>query len=304
MANFIFNWASAALTANTLDLSTGDYYAHLVATVPALGHSIVTDLVLPAISGYTSTPLTGLSYNSARWTFDSFNFPIYNFASAPTGVVICKRIGATPATTDAIVCYSDFNNSIGQVINLRVGTYIVSIQFGVGGAISFNYKYQYNSAAYSPTGGAFPPGLIYLLGTKNNTQAYTNPFNITTALDGLAQTDRLPSATTNQRAALDFGSNLVRFGTVGINWTGANSNATTIWATNNLASWTAIDIDNNANWTQIGISASYSAGWNFINVSNNNYYRYFKLTRSSAVNQLNEIEFYSSSLLSTTLNMI
>jgi hypothetical protein len=105
MSNFIFNWAVAALSAATLDLSTGNYYAHLVTTAPALGHATVADLVLPAVSGYTSTPLIGLNYNANRWTFDSFNFPKYAFASTPSGVVICKRTGVNPANTDGIICY-------------------------------------------------------------------------------------------------------------------------------------------------------------------------------------------------------
>uniref|UniRef100_UPI00286C1D5A hypothetical protein n=1 Tax=Chamaesiphon sp. VAR_48_metabat_135_sub TaxID=2964699 RepID=UPI00286C1D5A len=175
MSNFIFNWANAALANATLNLSTGDYYAHLVTTVPALGHSTVANLVLPAVSGYTSTPLTGLNYNTTRWTFNSFDFPKYAFVSAPTGVVICKRNGASPANTDGIICYSDFNNSIGQTINLAIGAYVVNLQFTANGAINFSYRNRYQSGAFNSANTPIDNGIFYLLGTNNNTTAWNNP---------------------------------------------------------------------------------------------------------------------------------
>jgi hypothetical protein len=310
VANFIFNWATAALAAATLDLSTGNYYAHLVTTVPALGHATVADLVLPTTSSYASTPLTGLSYNSTRWTFDSFSFPKYSFVSAPTGVVICKRNGATPATTDGIVCYSDFNNSIGQVISLQVGIYLVNLQFGTQGAINFSFRYQYSSTTFAST-EPIPKGLIYLIGTKNNTQTFVNPLTsaTTNTNNGVATPDYTDRGLGTvpiflSRYAFDFGNIRIKPGVFGLYHRDAVSKTIELSASNNLLAFNIANIDNNSLWTILGSSTNPVAGWNFITNSNNSYWQYFKLrsSDSSVSLTLQEIEFYNSVALSPTAN--
>lgn len=301
MANFIFNWATAALAAATLDLSTGNYYAHLVTTVPALGHSTVADLVLPT-GTYAATPLTGLSYNSTRWTFDSFSFPRYSFVSAPTGVVICKRNGATPATTDGIVCYSDFNNSIGQIISLRVGDYVVNLQFGSSGAINFSYRYQYSSGAYSNT-ESIPKGIIYLLGSANNTQTFANPnpskLNCSGSdriIDRIPLTDNLSSESI---IGFDFLANTIKVGKVGILSNNA-SGSQTLWGSNDNIIFPT-GIASNASWSQIGsISSLPASQWSFINSTDLTFWRFIKI--QGPLNIM-ELEFYESTILSPTVNL-
>lgn len=311
MSNFIFNWATAAIAATTLDLSTGTYYAHLVTTAPVVGHSTVADLVLPTTSGYVSTPLTGLSYNSARWTFDSFSFPNYAFTSAPTGVVICKRAGASPANSDGIICYSDFNNSIGQVITLQIGAYVVNLQFGNNGAINFTYRYQYNSGIYV-VGAPIPNGLIYLIGTKNNTVTFANPLAAAASNADFGNsnefTDRVVGSVAffARRYAFNFGVNSIKPVTFGFIHRDAISKTIQLWGTNNLPAFDATNIDDDSLWTSIGSITNPIAGWNFITVANNTYWQYFKLKSSDGTLTLSlqEIELYSSTALSPSVNFV
>lgn len=315
MANFISNTASAELTAATLDLSTGSYYAHLVTTVPLLDNSTAADLVLPTTSGYVSTTLTGLSYNSTRWTFDSFSFAKYNFVTAPKGVAICKRAGTTPASTDRFICYSDFNNSIGQNINLQVGIYVVNLQFGTNGAINFSYQYQYSSGAYVNT-EAVPKGLIHTIGTKNNTVVFASP--------SPTRISQLPAAAnwvernssgggvsgTGVNGALDLGTLKIRPGTIGIyNFAATAANITVnILASNNLNNDFSSNFNNTSLYTSLG-SFNVSGGWSssmrtFI-VNNLTYWRYFLFQISStATVVITEVEFYDSAVISPTLNIV
>lgn len=321
MANFIFNWANAALLATTLDLSVGNYYAHLVTTAPVLGNSTVANLELPTASGYAATPLTGLSYTSARWTFDSFNFPKYAFASVPVGVVICRRTGVVPASTDGVICYSDFNNSIGQVITLQVGTYILNLEFGISGAINFKNLYQYNSGAYNSAVAVIPPGLVGLIGTKNSTVAYANPFTTLTSSQNLgllgSATDIGTAAYTNKtieavatfvrRYSFDFGTLAVKPTTFGFVHRDALTKVVQLWGSNYIPAFDRASIDNSSFWTLLGsVGSPLSIGWNFISVSNPTFWRYFKLMSSdnTVTLSLQEIEFYNSSVLSPTLNMV
>jgi hypothetical protein len=315
MANFISNAASAELTAATLDLSTGNYYAHLVTTVPLLTHSTAADLVLPTTSGYASAALTGLSYNSTRWTFDSFSFPKYNFVTAPTGVAICKRAGTTPASTDRFICYSDFNNSIGQSINVQVGIYVVNLQFGTNGAINFSYKYQYASGIYANT-ETIPKGLIYLIGSRNNTITFADPepAKIAKLPTGTSVTNRNSAdgpVNTGFTFALDLNTFVIRPGTIGI----YNFYPTTgiininIWDSNNLSNNFPSNYANTSLYTQLG-NFSITTGWNYVmktfDVNSTIFWRYFlfQITSLSSSLVINEVEFYNSSIIAPTLNMV
>jgi hypothetical protein len=307
MSNFIFNWAVAALSAATLDLSTGNYYAHLVTTAPALGHATVADLVLPAVSGYTSTPLIGLNYNANRWTFDSFNFPKYAFASTPSGVVICKRTGVNPANTDGIICYSDFNNSIGQTINLQAGAYVINLQFGSNGAINFSYRYLYSSGSWDSL-SVVPKGIVYLVMSNNNTvprvQSYTKIVpTFANCFDGNLSTSQ------NYQSCLgmDFVANTIQVGEIGLWLNTPVANQVKVWGSNNPI----IVIDtptmfNNSNWTEMASFPSLVSGLNLLAINNPNYWRFLKVQDTVLSLSLSpqEIEFYNSKILSPTANLV
>jgi hypothetical protein len=314
MTNFIFDWANTAIAAATLNLNTGNYYAHLVTTPPAQSSLTVADLTLPVINGYASTPLTGLSNNSSRWTFDSFSFPKYAFAAAPTGIVVCKRSGATAASTDEVICYSDFNNSINQPITLSVGAYVVNLNFGNNGAINYSYRYQYSSGAYVNT-ETIPKGLIYLIGTKNNTVAFSdpNPSKITqNTLGATSFTDRdhTMSASYNGliNMALDLGTLKIRPGTIGIFNYSTTNGSVQIWGSNNLGGNFSTNATNTSLYTSLGTFSV--TGWEYAMktfvVNNPDFWRYFlfQITPSGTGLSPTEIEFYSSSVLSPTQNFV
>jgi len=316
MSNFIFSSAAAGLQAGTLDLSTGNYYAHIVTSVPVLNNTTVADLVLPTTTGYTSAALTGLSYNANRWTFANFTFPKYLFAAIPTGVVICKLSGATPAATDIIICYSDFNNSIGQVLTLVVGNYLVNLTFGVNGAINFLYRYRYSSGAFV-TGEAIPKGSLFMIGSKNNTVAFSNPFmaaqtNVNSDQNGAnAQDLRLTDRSISQSAyygkvALDFGSRAIRVGDFRFNMGAVSSGAgLSLFGANNLDAFNSLNVNDSTKWTLIGSTANPgSPGCFSIPVTNQTYWQYIKFQTNtlSADLPLTELEFYNSQVLSPTIN--
>jgi hypothetical protein len=316
VSNFIFNWAAAALAVATLNLSTGNYYAHLVTTIPVVSDSTVADLVIPSISGYVPTPLTGLSYNTTRWTFDSFNFPNYAFVGAPKGVVICKRSGASPASTDGIICYSDFNNAIGQLILLSPGTYVVNLQFTAAGAINFSYRNQYISGTYNNT-EPIPKGLIYLIGTQNNNLAFSDPnptkFKINQTFDGTL-TNRIVGVNnsefiTTKSAAFDFITAQVKPGKIGILNEYAVSQPVTIKvrAANNIGDDFTNNWNNLSYYTQIGdlSIADWPSGWRLIPCLTTNFWRYIHIeisTNPSTIFNIQELEFYESAGLSVTPN--
>jgi hypothetical protein len=315
MANFIFNWVESALSANALNLSVGNYYAHLVTAAPLISHTTVADLTLPGSVGYTSAPLTGLSYNSSRWTFDNFSFPSYVFASIPIGVVICQRVGVSPESSDPIICYSAFNNSNGQVITLTVGTYFIDLSFGTNGAINFSYRYQYTSGAFDPAlpPTPAPPGLIQLIGSKNNTLTYTNPLNDSNTLpSNAAIADRSTTVGSGNlmaaNQAIDFGATLIRFGTIGYFIHNPFGTSFNIWASKNIGAFNSTNVNNNSLWTQLNPSTlNWTNGaWSFFNCTNTEYWRYlrfsFPFVSGGQPTILYEFELYDSSALSPTIN--
>jgi hypothetical protein len=318
MSNFIFNAAAAALTAATLDLSTGNYYAHLVTTTPQPTDSTVANLVLPTISGYVPTVLTGLNDNGQRWTFDNFTFPRYVFAATPpVGVVICKRSGASPAASDQVICYSDFLNSIGQVILTPVGAYLISLSFGASGAIDRAFRYQYSSGAYvAGANGGYPSGLIYLMGTNNNTSSFTNPapgklivHEVGTGANNSFTDKSSLFAGFHQSIALDFGSNQVGVGDFGyLLVSDPVVDPVTIFGSNNMPIWDDINIVDNSNWTSLAtVSAlTNSAGrgtWVIASVTNQTHWRYLKWETPGSVGAY-EFELYNSSILSPNQNLV
>lgn len=321
MSNFIFNAAAAALAVATLDLGTGNYYAHLVTTTPLPTDSTVANLVVPTVSGYAPSVLTGLSDNSQRWTFDSFAFPKYTFvATPPVGVVICKRAGASPAASDQVICYSDFLNSVGQVILTPVGAYLISLSFGANGAINKAYRYQYSSGAYvAGADGGYPKGLIYLIGTKNNTTAFVNPSG-TSSLKFIDSSSSIVTAMSDRAANFQVGltsyfglslqNNRIRFGQIGFLVAAGNTVASyNVFASNNLPGDLAgSEVASPSNWTSLGSITLTANQWNLFTPSDTStYWKYLRVATPVVGGNIGfcvEMEFYNSSILSPTQNIV
>jgi hypothetical protein len=129
LSSYIFTLAQSEIANSTLDLATGNYYAHLVTAVPPLTATTVANLVLATADGYAPKPLTGLIKTATKWTFDSVSWLVLNWVTPPVGTVICKRSGTNPAPTDRVVCYSDRSQS------LSAGSYGVLQNFPADGVI-------------------------------------------------------------------------------------------------------------------------------------------------------------------------
>jgi hypothetical protein len=316
MTNFIFDWADVAITAATLDLSAGDYYAHLVTTQPSPTSTTVANLVLPTSAGYAGYQLTNMVYTTQKWSFDNFSFPRYIFATLPPiGMVICKRVGASFASTDPVICYSDFVNSIGQVISGQVGVYVVAEQFMISGAISFAYRYQYSSGSYiNGANAGVPFGLLYLLGTANNTTTFTNPGSskmvVLTSGGGqepLLFNRDISYSTGSTKVALDFGSRSIKVGGFGYLVSTPSLEPVTIYGSNSLPNWSVAEVISDTNWTPIATTTSAtnnSSGWKLAISNSTTFWRYLKWGQPANNMTIAEMELYNSVILSPDQNLI
>jgi hypothetical protein len=311
MTNFVFNAANAAI-GSTLDLSTGVYYSHLVTAIPPITATTVAQLTMISNApSYAPVILTGLSYTATKWTFSDFSFPKLVFATAPIGHVVCKRLGASPAMTDPVICYSDFVNSVDQIIIPGVGAYSQVVRFGVNGAISFTNRFEYSSGAYiSGANAGFPYGLIYLLGSNNNTQAFSNPspskikvyagqspsYSLVTD-----KTDRTSISSFVDSIVLDFAPGVVKVADVGI----IASASATIYGAKTLPNTTATEFDNLGLWTSLGQIPTTGVGWRLIaNTLNPTEYYRFLMIRLGSIDSIEEIELYNSSILWPNINLV
>lgn len=317
MANFIFNWAETALQNSTLDLSAGNYYAHVVTTAPDATNTTVADLALPTVSGYAPANLTGLSLNLARWTFADFTFPKYVFVTAPIGVVFCKRSGASPAAADQIICYLDFANSIGQTIALIPGSYGINISLGANGAIKFENFYQYSSGVFVDS-EPVPKGLIYLIGSNNNTVAFTNPvpskITILHSVNGLTQpsiydrTNRTIEAgavESNVMLALDLGNLKIRVGKFRYRVIAATGSfgSERLYGSNVVPDFPTNGLNTSFYTLLSDLDVLPSNGWMEITCSSQTPYRYLLFQKGNGF-AIPEIEFYESTVYSPTLNIV
>jgi hypothetical protein len=307
-----FNFNSAPLES----LATGTYYATVVTATPIPANSTVADLTQP--SGFTPYTLTGLSFTS-NWTFDDFTFPEFTYNQAPRGIVIAKQVGGSPASSDPLINYSPFVNSLNQETPLSLGTYFIPVDFTSKGAITLQQVYRYESGSYVPgANGGFPHGLIYLLGTRNNTQSYLNPSGgiqfktVISRAKGTAYylTDRntAVAGSSNELTAIyfDFGEARIRFGSIAVHFTSSFSpNTTTIYASNSLISgFELAQLQGTAQWTAIG-SIPNSGGGGSPRVGavtdQSTYWRYLKI---ESLTGPAEIEFYDSTIETPYLNFI
>jgi hypothetical protein len=284
-----------------------------------ISSAVVGDLTVPTTSGYTSSPLTGIIYNATKWTFNTFSFPKYLFASVPTGVVSCKRLGTVPSINDLVICYSDFNNSIGQTINLQVGAYVVNLQFGVDGAIKFSYRYQYSSGAFA-NNEAIPKGLIYMIGSNNATTSFTNPypgkiktidnFNWVNIYTNRSSVGQGSTGGALQQMFFDFKTLRIKIGKIGLQEP-VNSipRSIEIYGSNNL------DLVNySVNWATLSMYdllfsstavSAFNGSWFVVDCNTTLHYR-FLMIRTQCTNNfaISQIELYNSSILSPTLDMV
>lgn len=295
---------------NTANLSTGTFYAHLVTTTPLNTSTLVSDLVLCSIPGYVPVLLTGVTLSTSKWTANNITFPIYTFTTPVVGVVICKQIGSSPATTDPILAFSNLSNSLNQDITSGTGAVNLFIEVSTDGFVSYTDNYIYSAGNYV-NDQAVPYGLIYMLGTSNNTISYINPLTNSKIISkheagsNSNGCDRSLVSTSNLRQsyAWDFTKYTVKVGNFYIYPMTTTGNVT-LWATNSAAAWNTAFISNTG-WTSIATASSLTGGvFNSLTSTDQTYWKYLKISSNTADIALQEIELYNSFLLSPTTNMV
>jgi hypothetical protein len=304
----------------TQDISTGTFYAHIVDTIPGDSTISVSQLDISDAIGYAPVELTGMTYSNVKWDFDDITFPSFYFNTIPVGVCICKRVGLANSSSDPVITFLDFVNILKQPLILTVGRYSIALTFPDTGVVRFNQYYQYNSGAFANTEFA-PKGLIYLLGTRNETQAYQNPLG--TALLGYTSSNfpdsfindyfsRTANGNTNTggnvKIAFNFGSRRIRVGTIGIR----NINAAgvgagfTVYGSNTAPNVSVTTTPTAAPtlWTTIATGTfGVINTWSFATSSNTTYWKNIAIEVVGGAS-IEEIEFYDSSMYSTDPNLM
>lgn len=309
MTSFLFS------PADTQDLSTGVFYAHIVSTEPSLFSNNVSQINITDAIGYVPYTLTGLTFNTLKWTFNNFTFPTYNYVTSPCGIVICKQLGVSPVSTDPIIYYTSLDNVINQTVVFPTGKYTLNVSFPAQGIIVYKQYYNYTSGSYVAT-EPVPKGLIYLLGTRNETQSFVSPLanSITgthsannTAINYLFDRTLNNDSTNGQTyVGLNFGSRRIKVGTIGLRSPIAQSGvAWQVWGSNTATGINLTNINNAGLWTLLCTTNAITAGFNFATATNQTYWQYLKLsTVSNNSGLIEELEFYNSSMYSTDENLM
>ena len=294
----------------TANLSTGTFYAHLVTTVPSTNNTLVSDLVLPSVSGYVPVILTGVSLTASRWTASNITFPIYNFTTPVVGVVIAKQSGGSPAPSDSILAYSDLTNSLSQSINSGTGSVNLFIEISTNGFVSYTDNYIYASGD-NPNDEPIPKGLIYMLGTNNNTTSYTNPLtsakiiSIHEAGSNTNGFDRslVSPSTVRQYYIFDFTKFTVKVADFYV-YSMSNTANISLWGANSSSAYNT-GVISDSGWTQLNTPVPLVANqWTNLASTNTSYWKYLRLKSNSADISLQEIELYNSFILSPSQNMV
>jgi hypothetical protein len=308
---FIFDLANNEIQSGTLDILNGQFDISFVTVPPIPSNIVISNLTL---SSLPSTPLVNNS-TSNIWSYQNIILPLNSYSVAPIGFVISKRSSANFDSNNRVIYYSEFTNSIGQPITYTPGLYRINVNFNSSGLINFNATNEYFSGAYAAT-EPVPKGLIYLLGTNNNTVAFVNPdptkfvsrylFGGGTGQSGTGNTDRNAAnfgGTPIRRLTFSFINRRVRLGQLGFILGSASSIPITLSATNDITVFNETNIAA-ATWTTLSTLATRVVGWNFMNSTDLNYWQYFKIELGSDNFDPSEIEFYNSSILSSTLNLV
>ncbi|MBD1864173.1 MULTISPECIES: hypothetical protein [Trichocoleus] len=114
----VFTQTLLGLLNRALNLTSGTFYAHLVTTAPtAPAFTAVSQLTLATGGNYAPVLLSGLGFgtngNAALWQATNPTWSNLTTDNAATikGAAICRQLGATPAPTDALICYKPLNST-------------------------------------------------------------------------------------------------------------------------------------------------------------------------------------------------
>lgn len=309
---FVFTLAETETQVGALDILSGQFDLSIVTTTPSISNTTVSNLTLSNVAPYLLTN----NSSTTTWSFQDFVLPLNSYSVAPIGFVISKRSSTNFATTDRVIYYSEFTNSLDQVVVYLPGLYRINVSFKSTGLINFNSTNEYISGDYI-NNEAYPKGLIYLMGSNNNVTTYTNPTpnkitnrfrtngGVTTGPITLSTDRIIGTATTCARLLLNvLLDRKIRVGKFGWNASITATAPFSLYGSNTITAINDASVDVTTNWTLLGSISNCVFGWNFITVTNSTYWSYFKLESNSDSINIIEIEFYSSSILSSTLNIV
>lgn len=118
MASFVFSQAKLDILSGAINLNTQDFYAVLVGGTtgytPAAGLTQRSGLVLTTGTNADPQLLVNRTLTLSGATVElKFTNPIWNSLAATnnpiTGIVICRRVGASFASTDPVVMFLEFS---------------------------------------------------------------------------------------------------------------------------------------------------------------------------------------------------
>lgn len=318
----LFDQARNQIQSAALDLSVGNYYLHLVTVTPNITATTVNDLALAAGPGYAPTPLTGRSFTNGIWTFNNVTTGAFDNTGADViGSVICRQAGANPATTDMPICFSLLRNDSNIAFTVDPSNERIQVKFNpTTGVIRSINTYAYNSGGYAAPFDT--NGSIYQLNTQNYTQSWANThrgyvcqnnnaYQITTLTDRTDGTGASEFQATSH-VLFDFGTSgganrLIRIGSIALGMAYTTAQTVTVLGTNFINSYNEVYNGSGITWVNLGslnIPAHSSGNLNWINypINDTRYWRYIKLVPQAGI-QIGELEFYSSTISTTTLNL-
>lgn len=312
--SFIFNSANNNIIAGSLDLFNGTFNLYVVKNIPVSTSNTVSNLSL--FSNISPIELTN-NFTTNSWSFLSTVIPLYTYNTQPVGFVISKQLSTNPSASDPIIYFSEFTNSLGQIIIYSTGFYRIIVNFSTTGVISFSNTNEYFSGTFINS-EATPKGVIYLLGSNNNTAPFINPTPLklntyfrnsagtTSAFGSLAFTNRNNATSSLSKwVMVDCLNKKIKVKTAGVFLGTSSAGTLTLFGSNTLSAFDLANLTDATKWTSLGsIVAPTASSWNFINCTDLNYYQYLKYEMVSGADiQINQIEFYSSSILSSSLNL-
>lgn len=143
MPGFPFDRVQSGLMEGTLPLPTSTFYAHIVIAIPTAATQTVAGLTLASGGSYSPKALTGLSLGDHgtgyRLTFATPQWTglWLGAATSMKGIVVCRQIGGSPASTDWTISYCEFNNPIVPATDANSAVDF-SVPFGAEGALKLD----------------------------------------------------------------------------------------------------------------------------------------------------------------------
>jgi hypothetical protein len=334
MTIFVFDGIQTRIRNSTIDLATGNFYAHLVTVQPTPSVTAVSGLTLATYTGYASQALTGVTYTGGIWDFNNPLFPVNTGSSqGVVGMVVCERVGGSPAPTDPPVVFTALRQA-GIPVTITINTNErLQVSVGTNGILQTLGRHIFNSGTFSTD--LDTNGTIYQLGTRNGAQAYVNPGTSGTRVkfypalsSGTLTSNNTISSGIFDRSAggggysspsasniisvIEFVDVLVNPSKLYINRFAVSIPVTDakIYGAKSLDNFTASYINDESNWEVLasGVTIPNTTGSQIVTLSNfGTFYRFLGISTgtNSGLNKVNirEFELYESAIASVTSDL-